>query len=199
MFILRLTSDPSLHGLETDDGFIIGSLTSSTIFLVAICTILGLVGGVLYLIARSWLPRPKRALYTATFAGIVGAAMIIKPDGIDFTLVEPVALSVPMFILLPALYGAALSLLTERFLAKTEASGSLSKLAFLPLLGLGLIGPFGILVLALGFVAWTLGRRVPASTELWRSAAVTWIGRTGLAAIAFISSVNLFNDLTKLF
>lgn len=32
MFLLRLTSSESLHGVETDDGFIIGSLTSDTFF-----------------------------------------------------------------------------------------------------------------------------------------------------------------------
>lgn len=32
MFVLRLTSSETLHGLETDDGFIVGSFTSDTFF-----------------------------------------------------------------------------------------------------------------------------------------------------------------------
>jgi hypothetical protein len=36
MLILRLTSDPSLHGLETDDGFTIGIVSTSTLFLVGL-------------------------------------------------------------------------------------------------------------------------------------------------------------------
>src|SRR5687767_6116058 len=57
MFVLRLTSDDSLRGLETDDEFIIGSFTSSTFFLIFLTTIAGFAGGLLYLAVRDWLPR----------------------------------------------------------------------------------------------------------------------------------------------
>ena len=198
MFILRLTSDPSLHGLATDDGFKIGIISGSTMFLVAICTAFGLVGGVLYLVVRGWLPAERRALLCAGLAGVVGSSLVIKPDGIDITRVEPLALSIPMFILLPTLYGWAVSVSTERLLARKEATGHLSKLAFLPLLALALIGPFGIIVLAVGFLAWILVRRLPRISDVWHSPAVAWIGRLSLTTIAALSSVALAKDLLEL-
>ena len=34
MLMLRLTSDPTLRGLETDDGFVIGRFSGDTVFLL---------------------------------------------------------------------------------------------------------------------------------------------------------------------
>ncbi|HEV3471665.1 MAG TPA: hypothetical protein VG408_00460, partial [Actinomycetota bacterium] len=62
MFVLRLTSDPSLHGRETDDEFIIGSFTGATFFLIALTAIMGILGGILYLIVRSWFPVRARPI-----------------------------------------------------------------------------------------------------------------------------------------
>ena len=48
MFVLRLTSSDSLHGMQTDDDFTIGSLTGATLFLIAATAFLGILGGLLY-------------------------------------------------------------------------------------------------------------------------------------------------------
>jgi hypothetical protein len=45
MLILRVTSDPSLHGLESDDGFTIGVVSSQTTFLLVLTAVLGAIGG----------------------------------------------------------------------------------------------------------------------------------------------------------
>ena len=89
MFVLRVTSDPSLHGLETDDGFTIGRFSGETLFLVLATAALGVIGGLLYLAVRPWLPERWRAALTGVFGGIVGGALFISPDGIDFTLLDP--------------------------------------------------------------------------------------------------------------
>jgi hypothetical protein len=44
MFVLRLMSDPSLHGRETDDGFTIGVISGATLFLVGLTAFLGVAG-----------------------------------------------------------------------------------------------------------------------------------------------------------
>ena len=49
MFVLRLTSDPRVRFLETDDGFGIGSFTFDTGFLVFLTAVVGVIGGVAYL------------------------------------------------------------------------------------------------------------------------------------------------------
>jgi hypothetical protein len=195
MFLLRVTSDPSLRGLETDDGFEIGSFTGSTIFLVALCVAGGVLGGLFYLAVRSWAPRRYRAVAMATFVGLAGGATIIKPDGIDFTLVEPHALSIALFIALPALYGAVVSILTERFLDKKEGRvGSWGPIALVPLLGLAVLGPFAAIVVAIALVGWMLNLKFPI-LDVWSSRPVSVIGRTALIAITCATSATLIADI----
>ena len=45
MLLLRVTSDPSLHGLQTDDGFRIGRVSAETLFLLGVTAGLGMAGG----------------------------------------------------------------------------------------------------------------------------------------------------------
>lgn len=195
MFLLRVTSDPSLSGLETDDGFLIGSFTGSTFFLVALCTAGGLLGGLFYLVIRGWIPRPYRPVAMAVFLGAAGGATIIKPDGIDFTLVEPHALSVALFIALPALYGAALSYVVELFLDRKERrTKPWGALALVPLAGLALVGPIGVMVLALAMAGWMLNLRFPV-TDLWVSRWVTMAGRVALAAVTCGTVATLVADI----
>ena len=196
MFVLRLTSDPSLHGVETDDGFLIGSFTGSMVFLFILCVITGTVGALFYLVIRSWFPRAYRAPGMAIFMGAFGGATIIKPDGIDFTLVEPHALSVVFFIALPALYGYTVSVLTERFLDRKEERGRpwSSAAAILPLLGLGVLGPFGIIVLAVAFAGWMLARKFPLN-DIWHSRKVTVAARAVLAIVTCAMLATLVADI----
>ncbi len=92
MLVLRLTSDPSLRGMETDDGFIIGRFSGETGFLVFLTAAAGILGGLLYLIVRPWIQEQLRPWVMGVFGGIVGGALVIRPDGIDFTLLEPLTL-----------------------------------------------------------------------------------------------------------
>jgi len=144
MFVLRLTSDPSLKGRLTDDGFEIGSFTGNTFFLVALCTAAGLLGGLFFLVVRGWLPERGRPLMMAAFGGAVGGSVVIHPGGIDFTQLDPLALAIVMFIALPALYGAAMSRLVDLWIARAnqaqrpEHAGALGAVvAFAPLTGAG--------------------------------------------------------------
>ena len=89
MFVLRLTSDPSLHGAETDDGFIMGQISGATLFLLIVTSVLGVLAGVLYLAVRTWFPLRRRAALAGIFGGIVGGALLIRPGGTDFTLLDP--------------------------------------------------------------------------------------------------------------
>jgi len=200
MFVLRLTSDPALRGLETDDGFTIGILSGATMFLVLLTAIAGAVGGVAYLAVRAWLPERARPWLFGTLTGVVGGALVIRPDGIDFTLLEPLWLAVVMFVALPASYGVAVSLLAERFLASDSAfTGPWAWVAGLVLLlPLGLFGPAGVAVLAVIVAALFLSRSAPQIGLLWTSAALAWIGRAGLAAVAVVAAASLVRDVTEI-
>ncbi|MBA3430189.1 MAG: hypothetical protein H0U16_01755, partial [Actinobacteria bacterium] len=85
MFLLRVTSNPSLRGRLTDDQFRIGSITNSTMFLVLVCAVAGMLGGLFYLAVRGWLPERIRPFAIATFGGAFGGAVVIHPGGVDFT------------------------------------------------------------------------------------------------------------------
>jgi len=200
MFVLRLTSDPALRGLETDDGFTIGILSGATLFLVVLTAIEGTVGGVAYLAVRAWLPERARPWLFGTFTAVVGGALVIRPDGIDFTLLEPLWLAVVMFIALPAAYGIAVSLLAERFLASDSAfTGPWAWIAGpIALLPLGIFGPAGLAVIALILAAFLLNRSAPQMGSLWMSPPVVWIGRAGLLAVGALAAASLVRDVTEI-
>jgi hypothetical protein len=200
MFVLRLTSDPALRGLKTDDGFTIGIFSGATLFLVIVTTVLGMIGGLVYLVVRGWLPERGRPWLFGALTGIVGGATVIRPGGIDFTLLEPLGLAVVMFVALPGAYGVATSLLAERFLADDSAFGrSRAWIAGLVLLlPLGLFGVAGLAVLALILAAVLVGRAAPAIASLWNSPPVAWIGRVGLVAIAVVWSTELVRDAVEI-
>ncbi len=109
MFVLRVTSSDSVRGVESDDGFTIGQFTGDTAFLLAITTVLGLFVGVVLVVARSQLHGWLGISLTVLAAGLLGAAAIIKPDGVDFTRLAPLPLACAMFTAIPVA-AAALTL-----------------------------------------------------------------------------------------
>jgi hypothetical protein len=199
MFVLRLTSDPALRGLKTDDEFTIGIFSRDTLFLLLATAFLGVVGGLVYLVVRLWLPEGARPWLFGGLAGIVGGALVIRPGGLDFTLLDPMSLAVAMFVALPAAYGVAVSLLTERFLAPASGFGRWAIWmggipALLPLVALG---PFGVALLALIALAVLLGRAAPGIGSMWTSPPVGWIGRAALVAIVIMMGSELVRDVIE--
>jgi hypothetical protein len=200
MFVLRLTSDPALRGLKTDDGFTIGIFSGETVFLVVVTTVLGIIGGLVYLVVRGWLPEPGRRWLFGALTGIVGGATVIRPGGIDFTLLQPLGLAVAMFVVLPVAYGVATSVLAERSFADDSAFMRsrvwiVGLVLLLPLLFLG-IG--GLAVLALILAAVLLSRAAPRIASVWNSPPAAWIGRAVLAAIAIVWCTELVRDAVEI-
>jgi len=197
MFLLRVLSDESLRGTKTDDDFTIGAFTGETVFLVILAAALGALGGLLYLGMREWLPPRWRAVLFGLLGATVGGALVIRPHGVDFTVLSPLWLAVALFVALPAAYAVSLSLLTERFVR----SGSLRQsrwrwAAVLPLGSLLLLvaGPFGMVaLLLLGLIVGI--NRSGAVTLVWRSAPVTWLGRGGIAAAIAGGGIFLARDV----
>jgi hypothetical protein len=198
MLVLRLTSDSSLHGLETDDEFVIGKFSGDTFFLVLFTTALGALGGLFYLGVRGWVPKRHRALVMGLFGGAFGGATIIRPDGVDFTLLDPLWLAVVMFIALPAFYGVAMSTLVERFLARAESRDRSQGwvAALLPLAVLGIGGPFGLFALLIAGLVWNINRTVPLAA-FWNSAVVAWVGRAALVGVGLLATSTLVKDVAE--
>ncbi len=199
MFILRLTSAPELHGLLTDDGFTIGSFTSETAFLLAFTTFFGVAGGLLYLVVRPWFPARRRAAAMGVSFGLVLGARVIRTDGIDFAVLDPLWLAIVLFLLVPALYGVVLSLAVERFLRERSVVQRWPLWVVAPL-GLLLvpllsIAEIGALLVVLFVVAWFVVHASPRLLTLWeRSPVVAWIGRLVLALVAAASLVEIVRD-----
>jgi hypothetical protein len=198
MLALRLTSDPALRGLETDDGFTIGIFSGATAFLIVLTTIAGMLGGLVYLVVRSWIPGRARPWVFGTLAGLVGGAMVIRPGGIDFTRLEPLGLAVAMFVAIPFAYGVLVSVLAERFLEpgsafRTSRASILGPIALVPAL---LLGGDGFLIVLGAVAAYLLWRFVPGVAAAWSSAPATWSGRAILVAVGVAGAIALARDLT---
>ena len=108
MFALRLTSPHSVRGIKSDDGFTIGEFSLQTVFLLGFAAAIGLLVGVACLALRSQLPGRVGAAMIVLAGGTLGAATIIKPDGVDFTRLAPLPLACALFTAIP-LAGAALT------------------------------------------------------------------------------------------
>lgn len=110
--------NPDAAGLTSDDGFVMGQFTvSGSLSLLGVGAFLGGLGGLVLVVVRPLLlgNRWWRAALTALGAGVPSGDLIVHTDGVDFTILEPVALSIALFVLLPALYGALLSLVVDRW------------------------------------------------------------------------------------
>lgn len=200
MLLLRVASDPVLHGRETDDGFVIGQISGATMFLVILTSVLGVLGGIFYLGVRSWLPERGRAALFGVFGGIVGGAGAIRPDGLDFTQLDPLPLAIAMFIALPAIYGVMVSRLIERWLREDSGWGASRAwiLGLVPLILLAILGPVGIGLTVLAAALWIVCRTAPRIASLWGSPAVMWIGRSALIAATAVALVSLVRDITQI-
>jgi hypothetical protein len=114
MRILLLTSDDSVKGLTSDDGFEIGRFTLfDTLGLVIATAFIGVIAALLYLVVRPFVARLGSAAVPAmaVLYGVVGGAMMVHRDGIDFHVLEPAVLAIVLFVAICAGFGAAVAYL----------------------------------------------------------------------------------------
>jgi hypothetical protein len=194
MLLLRLTSDPVLRGMKTDDGFTIGVVSTDTLFLLGVTAGLGIVGGLFYLIVRGWIPDRWRVVVMTVYVGLVGGAGLISPDGIDFRVLSPLPLAVAMFVAIAAAYGALMPWLTERMLREDSVMRRRPWAWIVGLLPLAVANIVGILVLLLAMLVLLVRRWSPATIAAWQSPVAMWIGRSLLLSTAVVSGVNLVRD-----
>lgn len=198
MFVLRLTSDDRLHGHETDDGFTIGKISSSTFFLMGICAIFGAIAGVVYVAGRWAVPARYRVLVAGVIGSLLGGARILSSTKFDFRAIEPHVLSVVMFIVIPGVAMASIAWLVERwstwFLINMRRTGVVSAPFVFPLF------PVAFLVAALGLFVVPLLAAAARSSRV-RSALTRFGPRLGQAALVVVASLSawvLTNDVTAI-
>jgi hypothetical protein len=196
MFVLRLTSDDGIRRAKTDDGFEIGVITTSMIFLIVATAFLGAACGLLYLATRRFVPERHRLLVSAVLFGAIGGALVLKPGEFDFTVIGPPLLSVVLFILIPAAFGVALSRLAELFLDDTDRAHAWYWAT--PMLLIVLAGSPGLVVLVATALGLVLADRYDSVRRAWQSSAVLWGGRaalTGLIAFCTVDTVQAAVDI----
>jgi hypothetical protein len=200
MLLLRLTSDASLHGLKTDDGFTIGIVSGETTFLLTITFVIGATGGVVYLATRSLVPERRRVWVWAALGAAIGGAEILRPHGIDFTLLDPLPLAVAMFVAIPAAGAAATSILAERFLGPSSSSNRRNRwlLGLPPFVLIAGVGPRTLLAVTITLIFATLQPRLGRLGAFWSSPPVMWVGRGGLALAGAVASIALIQDVAEI-
>jgi hypothetical protein len=198
MFILRLTSSDGVRGLDTDDGFEIGSLTAGTIFLLVATTLLGGLGGLAYMGLRRFAPAPWRWVAAALLAGAIGGAVVLDDKGIDFNLLSPLWFAVAAFIALPLAFGALTSLLVEHRLDRRTRTARPLMLSILPLLALLLAGGVGAIVLVLVVVSALVLQASPRLRAAAGSSSALWTGRGLIAALFAYASAELVSDVATI-
>ena len=117
MLVLRLTSPDRVHGVISDDGFVIGRVTvGGTYNLLQLGAVVGLIGAGAYRMVAPWLIGPTwlRRLTTGAASGAVVGSMLLHSDGVDFTLLKPTWLAISLFIALPGLFGIVIGAAVDR-------------------------------------------------------------------------------------
>jgi hypothetical protein len=193
MFLLRLTSDPAVRGIESDDGFVIGRFdVMSTLGLLLLTTILGAIVGLIVIAGRPFLPRKAMPVAWAVAGAIAGGALLIHQDGVDFNALDPPALAIALFIAIPAAGAGLIAWLTEvypRFWWKRRKLTALAALAGLPVVA---VFPVAIGAALVGVIWWLamqfpLARRMPG----WKPARAA-----ALVVFALVMALGL-NDLAR--
>jgi hypothetical protein len=200
MLLARL--NPEVTGVTSDDGFTMGQFTvSDTLNLLLLGTLLGVVGAGIYALLRGLRigPRWVQVLTIGAGPAVVVGAMIVHTDGVDFRLLEPTWLAIGLFVAIPGIYAALLTILAERVLHP----GGWWQRAPLPLAVAPLIlwiGPAAplLVILAAGWAAREGLRGTHSGAAVVDHPALGWAARLGLAAIFAISLLDLAGDTAEL-
>jgi hypothetical protein len=190
MLGLRLTSDERVLGVTTDDGFEIGQFTTATFFLLMVTAGLGAATGAAYFVAREALPQHGRPLLWAAAVGLLVGADLLKPQSLDFTLLDPRSFAVASFVLLPTVAAFLIAFTLERLLM-LEPWSSRPLTVVLVLGALPLIPVLPVFLLLLGATLLFRRRaRIHATTLAFARFAVPLL----LIALAVRSGVELWHD-----
>lgn len=193
MLLLRVTSTDMVIGVTSDDGFEIGVVTTDTLNLIAGMTLFGAINGVAYAAVRDWLPRRLRLpLWVAVSAAVVGAA-VVHEEGVDFTLLGPVALAIALFVALPGAAAALVVVLVERWADREPFADRRLRVVVVVAAAAGTFAL--VLGAAVGAVA-LAGRRTGVGRRLRPVALVA--APMAVAAVAAVSAVQLVGTASRL-
>jgi hypothetical protein len=201
MLLLRVTSEPFVHGVESDHGFRIGRVTvGGTYNLLALGAAVGVIGASTYLLVRTWLigPRWLRRTTVGVASAVVAGSMLVHDDGIDFHLLAPNWLAIGLFVLLPGTFGVAIAATVDRL--NRHVGVRRARIWWPPLL---MLAVFPQVLILLPFVAVVVVVFTGANrSDLWRRLrarrSIRLGVRAGWASIAVLGVIALVNDVVAI-
>lgn len=197
MLLARL--NPEMTGQLSDDNFTIGQLTLQTLNLLTVTTLIGVFGGGIYFLLRALMlgPRWLQIISVSLGSAVVVASNLVHVEGVDFTL-DPVVLAIALFVAIPCVYAALLTVLAERWLApESKFMTAPVWLALAPLLLWAPILPL-LVALLLSLVAFEAVRRTGTGQKVTSYPATAWTVRVALVVLFTVSLVNLVHDTIAL-
>lgn len=199
MMLLRVTSDDSVRGRTSDDGFVIGRFGFiDTYGLIQIGALVGVIGATTYLLLRRWLVGARwfRAVTVGLAAGAVGGSMLLDADGTDFRVLVPRWLAISLFVAIPTLFGAAIGPAVEA--AERSRNGGWTRFVVVLAVGPAALLSY-ILVVPVLFVYAAIRSTPPSSqpppTVLVWLVRVVWLGIATLGAVALVDDIRSILDL----
>lgn len=195
MLLLRFTSDDSIRGLESDDGFIMGRFTlGGTLSLLLVTTVLGSVGGIIVAAGRPFFAPGFARIGWALAAGAIVGSIIVRSDGVDFTLLDPKVLAIGMFVGIPAAGAGLITWLMSRWEAWWWTDRKRTLVAAVPGLPALIVLPLDIAVATVG-ITWVSALRIEGVRSLggWLPVRVLALAvfalLTGLGVVALARDV----------
>lgn len=204
MRALFLTSDPSVRGIFTDDGFRIGQFSATaTLNLLLVGTAVGVIGAFVYAAVRPFLlgPRWLRSTGCAVAGGAVVGSMLVHTGGGDFTDLSPRWFAIALFTALPALFAGLAAPAVDRAIDDDGwFQRAPRRVALLPLV-VFLFPPLLIFVglpAAVVLVARERVGRSPALSGIVRHPVAMWSLRAVWFTVAVAGAAALAKDTTAL-
>lgn len=203
MFILRLTSPSAVRGVESDDGFTIGTVTiGGTYNLLLIGAVVGIIGAVAYTLVAPWLIGPLwfRRFTTGAASAVVAGSALVHADGIDFTLLQPKWLAIGLFVALPGVFGILIGSSVDAVARPTSWTVRGRRRWLLPVVS---VVCFPVTAFVLPFVLaavvlWAVARDVEAIRRLRDVRVFALAVRSAWLLIAVLGFVALINDISAL-
>jgi hypothetical protein len=198
MRLLFITSDDSVKGTISDDGFEIGRFTlGDTVGLVVVTAFIGVIAALFLLLAHPFVAflGPRVVPVMAVFYGVVGGAMMVHRDGIDFNALAPIWLAIVLFVGICAGFGAAAAALLRAAARDGGWAQSLPRWALVAPLVTLVFPPF--LLVAAGAAAANLGERLLGPQHRWWRL-VHVAALCVMSAIFAVGAVDLVRDSAAL-
>lgn len=200
MFVLAVLN-PTVRGIRSDDGFPIGEFTvAGSLNLLLVGAALGAFGGAVYWVLRPVLIGPRWFQVASLSLGpaVVVGSMLVHTNGVDFLILRPRWLPIAMFVAIPGLYAAVLTLAAETWL-RHDSTGSRLPLGLLaaPVVALFAFPPLAFLMIA-GWFAIYGARRTRAGAAFLDHQVAPWIVRAGLTVVWIAAVAALIRDIDTL-